>query len=94
MPSKKAKAKKKSKDLTLQIRLTEEQRAYLQMAADANELDVSTWVRQVALLAAKGSAESAAPLLIRREPMKPSEAFIAMENAAIAAEARARKRRP
>jgi hypothetical protein len=54
--------KKKSADLT--VRLTDEQRAELDAAAEAEELDTSTWLRQLGLLEAR--ARRGAPKRLRR----------------------------
>ncbi len=54
--------RKKSADLT--VRLTEEQRAELDAAAEAEELDTSTWLRQLGLLEAR--ARRGAPERLRR----------------------------
>lgn len=44
-----APAKKPIKNRTLKVRLTDEQHALLQAAADLQDLDISTWLRQVGL---------------------------------------------
>lgn len=41
----------------LRIRVTPEQKAELQAAADADELDLGTWLRQLGLKAARGRAD-------------------------------------
>ncbi len=41
------------KEEKIQIRMTAEQRGILQTAADREALDLSTWIRMVALKAAK-----------------------------------------
>ncbi len=55
-------AKPKSWDLTM--RLNEAQRAELDAAAEAEELDTSTWLRQLGLLEAR--ARSSAPERLKR----------------------------
>ncbi len=54
--------RKKSADLT--VRLTDGQRAELDAAAEAEELDTSTWLRQLGLLEAR--ARRGAPERLRR----------------------------
>jgi uncharacterized protein (DUF1778 family) len=46
------------KDITLKIRVTSEQRLRLQQAADAEGLELSGWLRQVALRQAGRRRES------------------------------------
>ncbi len=73
------------RDYVLQVRVTSEQRAVLQAAADAHALDVSSWVRSVAVMKANGMdatpALSAAMAELARLPPGVSERHIAQHAA-------------